>query len=137
MTITCRTGSPTRKINRGVTEKKSEEYQLLDHIRVHAAVFPPPTVIRVLADVDLLADFRDTLSLANEHISLPELSHNLQPTVFLLHEITLSKIYLYCRLSSHEDWISFRGAKSDAGIRVPCLLFSCVIANNLAICSFP
>jgi len=84
--------------------------QLFDHIRAHAAVFPPPTVIRVLADVDLLADFRDTLSLTNEHISLPELGHNLGSSVFLLHETTLSKTYFYCRLSSHEDWISFQGA---------------------------
>jgi hypothetical protein len=69
----------------------------------------PPTVIDVLTDIDLFSDFRNALSLANQHISLSELGHDLGTTVFL-HERALSKTYYYCRLPSPEDWINIWGA---------------------------
>src|SRR5271155_4250739 len=59
--------------------------QLTRHLRIHATVLRPPTIVRLFADPQLLTNLGNLLSLPQGDIRLTEHRHDLFSTMSLLH----------------------------------------------------
>src|SRR5204862_5726563 len=79
--------------------------QLTGHLGIHAPVLRSPAIIRLLPDPQLLAHLGNLLPLPQQHVRLPEKTHNLFPTMSLLHTESFPAQWAG-RILSHISWIS-------------------------------
>src|SRR6476660_7240037 len=84
--------------------------QLTSHLRIHPAVLRPPAIVRLLADPQLLTDFGNLHSLAQQDVCLPENPHNLLPTVSFLHTESFPALWAGWILSHSLVQFSGRGS---------------------------